>query len=63
MFNKVNPFPRINAYNFAINSRCYDVQKMGPMYPTTLAKYNNNTQTAKPGSKGFDIVKTNQNYD
>ena len=32
MFNKVNPFPRINAYNFAINDRCYDPSKITPLY-------------------------------
>lgn len=32
MFNKVNPWPRINAYNFAINERCYDITKQTAMY-------------------------------
>jgi hypothetical protein len=44
MFNKVNPFPRINAYNFAINDRCYDVNKVDPMYAdlvSTITNVNN----------------------
>lgn len=32
MFNKVNPWPRINAYNFAINDRCYDIRRQDPLY-------------------------------
>ena len=32
MFNKVNPWPRINAYNFAINDRCYDPSNEATFY-------------------------------
>lgn len=32
MFNKVNPWPRINAYNFAINERCYDITNRKTFY-------------------------------
>lgn len=62
MFNKVNPFPRINAYNFAINQRCYNVRKQGPMYPTTLRKFDS-LGVKNTKYKGFDEVKTNKNYD
>ena len=36
MFNTVNPFPRINAYNFAINDRCYDVANTNTFYDKTM---------------------------
>jgi hypothetical protein len=41
MFNKVNPFPRINCYNFAINERCYDITKKNTFYDP-LMKNNSN---------------------
>lgn len=36
MFNKVNPWPRINAYNFAINERCYDITKTSSFYDPAI---------------------------
>lgn len=36
MFNKVNPWPRINAYNFAINDRCYDITNTQTFYDTKM---------------------------
>lgn len=36
MFNKVNPWPRINAYNFAINDRCYDVTRKNTFYDPSM---------------------------
>lgn len=36
MFNKVNPWPRINAYNFAINERCYDITNKQTYYESTM---------------------------
>jgi len=36
MFNKVNPWPRINAYNFAINERCYDVTNKHTFYDPAM---------------------------
>lgn len=63
MFNKVNPFPRINAYNFAINERCYDVTKIGPMYPTSLQKCDPLTITTKATYKGWTDVKNNKNFE
>lgn len=36
MFNKVNPWPRINTYNFAINDRCYDITNQRPLYDTNM---------------------------
>lgn len=64
MFNKVNPFPRINAYNFAINERCYDISAKGSMYPQTLKKFttNGSNATENAGFKGFDNVLANRNY-
>ena len=38
MFNKVNPWPRINAYNFAINERCYDVSNKQTFYDKNMYK-------------------------
>ena len=46
MFNKVNPFPRINSYNFAINDRCYDIEKVTPMYSAILGGSNLMSWTA-----------------
>lgn len=36
MFNKVNPWPRINAYNFSINERCYDVTNKQTFYDKAM---------------------------
>lgn len=36
MFNKVNPWPRINAYNFAINERCYDITNQNSLYDPNM---------------------------
>jgi hypothetical protein len=47
MFNKVNPWPRINAFNFAINERCYDVSNQRTMYSQTSAQNTNWQTTAK----------------
>lgn len=42
MFNKVNPMPRINAYNFAINDRCYNHANKNTMYSSKLKKGGSN---------------------
>jgi hypothetical protein len=38
MFNKINPWPRINAHNFAINERCYDPTRTDTFYDRDLTK-------------------------
>lgn len=36
MFNTNYPHPKINRYNFAINSKCYDPYKKGSYWPTVI---------------------------
>lgn len=43
MFNKVNPNPRINAYNFAINDRCYDINNKRTYYDKAMINDSNYT--------------------
>lgn len=44
MFNKVNPWPRINSYNFAINERCYDITNKNTFYDGKMHNQKNNYQ-------------------
>lgn len=44
MFNKINPWPRINAYNFAINERCYDVTNKKTFYDPAMYNKKNTYQ-------------------
>lgn len=39
MFSNLSPMPRINAYNFSINDRCYNIYNTNPLYD--IAMYNN----------------------
>lgn len=39
MFDVSNPLPRINAYNFALNDRCYDPTNKSTYYNSGM--YNN----------------------
>jgi len=52
MFNKVNPWPRINAYNFAINERCYDVTNKSTFYDQQM-----------PGVVSYDWTQASVNSD
>jgi hypothetical protein len=36
MFSNLTASPRINAYNFAINGRCYDVTNADTLYDPTM---------------------------
>lgn len=36
MFSKGTPLPRINAYNFAINERCYDITNTNTLYDPSM---------------------------
>ena len=40
MFSNLMPSPRINAYNFAINERCYDITNVNTYYdPSMINNY------------------------
>lgn len=54
MFNKVNPNPRINAYNFAINDRCYNIANKQTFYQ--LAMINDANYVWKPTSVNSDTA-------
>jgi hypothetical protein len=36
MFSSNSPMPRINAYNFAINDRCYNVYNTHTLYDPAM---------------------------
>lgn len=36
MFSKLMPHPRINAFNFAINQRCYNVYNSHTLYDPSM---------------------------
>lgn len=54
MFNKVNPWPRINAYNFAINDRCYDITNKKTYYESSMQ--NNELYKFNQGSVNIDTA-------
>lgn len=50
------PQPRINSYNFAVNSRCYTPSSTGPLYKNTLMFAQNNPANWTQANINYDTA-------
>ena len=49
------PQPRINAWNFAVNSRCYNPAATGPLYDVN-SQFNGTTYTSTSSTVNTDTA-------